>query len=74
MEANSAVVGQKAAGKTTAAMTVLCRQKTNKKTDSVAFSPQANYTDWATATAGEVVQTFAGTGCCVVSATNPYNI
>jgi hypothetical protein len=32
------------------------------------LSPQANYTDRATAAVGEVVPTFAGRGCCVVSA------
>jgi hypothetical protein len=40
---------------------VLMRNKTN----SVAFIPQANYTDWSIAAAGEVVSTFSGRGCCV---------
>jgi hypothetical protein len=34
------------------------------------LSPQANYTDRATAAVGEVVPTFAGRGCYVVSATD----
>jgi hypothetical protein len=38
----------------------------------VAFSPQANYTDWSIAAAGEVLPTFTGRGCCVVSAANPF--
>jgi hypothetical protein len=33
-------------------------------------SPQAKYTDRATAAVGEVVPTFAGRGCYVVSATD----
>jgi hypothetical protein len=36
------------------------------------LSPQAKYTDRATAAVGEVVPTFAGRGCCVVSATGPH--
>jgi hypothetical protein len=36
------------------------------------LSPQANYTDRATAAVGEVVQTFAGRGCYVVSATESH--
>jgi hypothetical protein len=36
------------------------------------LSPQANYTDWATAAVGEVVPTFAGRGCYVVSATDSH--
>jgi hypothetical protein len=36
------------------------------------LSPQANYTDRATAAVGEVVPTFAGRGCCVVSTTNSH--
>jgi hypothetical protein len=36
------------------------------------LSPQANYTDRATAAVGEVVPTFADRGCCVVSATGPH--
>jgi hypothetical protein len=43
----------------------------NKKTKLRGRSPQANYTDRATAAVGEVVPTFAGRGCCVVRATNP---
>jgi hypothetical protein len=35
-------------------------------------SPQANYTDRATAAVGEVVPTFAGRGCYVVSATDSH--
>jgi hypothetical protein len=34
------------------------------------LSPQANYIDRATAAVGEVVPTFAGRGCYVVSATD----
>jgi hypothetical protein len=30
-------------------------QAANKKTNSVAFSPQANYTDWATATGRRIL-------------------
>jgi hypothetical protein len=40
------------------------------KTKLRGLSPQANYTDRATAAVGQVVPTFAGRGCCVVSATN----
>jgi hypothetical protein len=36
------------------------------------LSPQANYTDRATAAVGEVVPTFADRGCCVVSAKGPH--
>jgi hypothetical protein len=36
------------------------------------LSPQANYTDRATAAVGEVVPTFAGIGCCMVSATDSH--
>jgi hypothetical protein len=36
------------------------------------LSPQANYTDRATAAVGEVVPTFADRGCYVVSATGPH--
>jgi hypothetical protein len=36
------------------------------------LSPQANYTDQATAAVGEVVPTFAGRGCYVVSATDSH--
>jgi hypothetical protein len=35
------------------------------------LSPQANYTDRVTAAVGEVVPTFAGRECYVVSATDP---
>jgi hypothetical protein len=41
-------------------------------TNSVAFSPQSNYTHWSTAAAGEVVPTFVGRGVCVVRAANPH--
>jgi hypothetical protein len=37
---------------------------TYKQTNSVALSVQANYIDWATATADEVVPIFADRGCC----------
>jgi hypothetical protein len=46
--------------------------KTNKQTNSIAFSPQANYTNSLTPTAGKVVPTFVGRGCCMVSAVNPF--
>jgi hypothetical protein len=36
------------------------------------LSPQANYTDRAVAVVGEVVPTFAGRGCYVVSATDSH--
>jgi hypothetical protein len=36
------------------------------------LSPQANYNDRATAAVGEVVPTFAGRGCYVVSATDSH--
>jgi hypothetical protein len=36
------------------------------------LSPQANYADRATAVVGEVVATFAGRGCYVVSATDSH--
>jgi hypothetical protein len=36
------------------------------------FSLQASYTDCPSAAGGEVVPTFAGRGCCVVSAANPF--
>jgi hypothetical protein len=38
------------------------------------LSPQANYTDRATAAVGEVVPTFAGRGCYVVSATDSWAV
>jgi hypothetical protein len=40
--------------------------------NTVALSLQANYTNRATAAAGEVVATFAGSARCVVSATEHY--
>jgi hypothetical protein len=40
--------------------------------NAVALSPQVNYTDRATAAVGEVVPTFAGGGCYVVSATDSH--
>jgi hypothetical protein len=43
-----------------------------KQTNSVAFSPQANYTDWATATCRRnLVPTLWIEGCRVVSAADP---
>jgi hypothetical protein len=48
------------------------RKSKTKKLNSVALSPQANYTDRATAPVGEVVPTFAGRGCYVVSATDSH--
>jgi hypothetical protein len=44
----------------------------SKKLNSVAFSPQAKYTDLATAAlSAKLVPTFANRGCRVVSATDP---
>jgi hypothetical protein len=41
----------------------LCRKSWTNKTHSVAFSPQANYTDWATATCWRnLLPTFADSG------------
>jgi hypothetical protein len=42
------------------------------KTKLRVLSPQANYTDLATAAVGEVVPIFAGRGCYVVSATDSH--
>jgi hypothetical protein len=42
------------------------------KTKLRGLSPQVNYTDRATAAVGEVVPTFAGRGCYVVSATDSH--
>jgi hypothetical protein len=42
------------------------------KTKLRGLSPQANSTDRATAAVGEVVPTFAGRGCYVVSATDSH--
>jgi hypothetical protein len=42
------------------------------KTNSVAFSPQEKYMDRATAAVREINANFAGRGCCVVSAAEPY--
>jgi hypothetical protein len=42
------------------------------KTKLRGLSPQANYTDRATTTVGEVVPTFAGRGCYVVGATDSH--
>jgi hypothetical protein len=42
--------------------------QTNNKTNSMALSPRANYTDWATATCRlNLVPTFVGRGGVVVS-------
>jgi hypothetical protein len=40
-------------------MSMLYFNPNTKQTNSVAFSPQANYTHWATMTAGEVAPTFS---------------
>jgi hypothetical protein len=48
------------------------RKRTKLKTKLRGLSPQANYTDRATAAVGEVVPTFAGRGCYVVSATDSH--
>jgi hypothetical protein len=45
---------------------------TKTKTKLRGLSPQANYTDRATATVGEVVPTFGGRGCYVVRATDSH--
>jgi hypothetical protein len=44
------------------------------KRNSVAFSPQANYTDRSSdrRLSAKLVPTFADGGCCVVSATDPH--
>jgi hypothetical protein len=55
---------------------VICQEDTGvsilKKTKLRGLSPQANYTDRATAAVGEVVPTFAGRGYYVVSATDSH--
>jgi hypothetical protein len=48
------------------------QQQKQKKTKPRGLSPQGKYTDRATAAVGEVVPTFAGRGCYVVSATNSH--
>jgi hypothetical protein len=52
-----------------AASRLVARQQTNKLRG---LSPQAKYTDRATAAVGEVVPIFAGRGCYVVSATDSH--
>jgi hypothetical protein len=47
--------------------------KFHTKTKLRGFSPQANYTNWTTAAVGEVVPTFAGRGCYVVSAMDSHS-
>jgi hypothetical protein len=55
---------------------VASRQKSHRQTvlkkKLRGLSPQANYTDRATAAVGEVVLTFVGRGCYVVSATDSH--
>jgi hypothetical protein len=46
-------------------------KQTKKQTPS--FSPQANYTNQSTTAASEVVLTFAGRECCMVSATDSHD-
>jgi hypothetical protein len=46
--------------------------KLKTKTKLRGLSPQANYSDRATVAVGEVVPTFAGRGCYVVSATDSH--
>jgi hypothetical protein len=46
--------------------------KNKLKTKLRGHSPQANYTDRATAAVGEVVPTFAGRGCYAVSVTDSH--
>jgi hypothetical protein len=48
------------------------KQYLKLKTKLRGLSPQANYTYRATAAVGEVVPTFAGRGCYVVSATDSH--
>jgi hypothetical protein len=43
-----------------------------KKKNLRGLSPQANYTNRAAAAVGEVVPSFVGTGCYVVSATDSH--
>jgi hypothetical protein len=52
----------------------LLHQLDKKKTKLRGLSPQANYTDRATAACRRsfLVQIFAGRGCCVVSTTNSH--
>jgi hypothetical protein len=45
-----------------------------KKKKLRGLSPQANYTDRVTAAVSEVVPTFAGRGCYVVSATDSHGV
>jgi hypothetical protein len=54
------------------AVFIFSAMKTSDLKNCVAFSPQSNYIDGSTEAASEVVPTFAGRGCCVVSAVNPF--
>jgi hypothetical protein len=47
-------------------------KKNKLKTKLRGLSPQANYTDRATAAVGEVVPTFVGRGCYVDSVTDSH--
>jgi hypothetical protein len=49
-----------------------CLERYKTKTKLRGLSPQANYTDRATAAVGEVMPTFAGRECYVVRATGPH--
>jgi hypothetical protein len=49
---------------------ITCTPETTNKLRGLI--PEANYTDRATAAVGEVVPTFAGRVCCVVSATDSH--
>jgi hypothetical protein len=51
---------------------IITRHCDKKKTKLRGLSPQTNYTDRVTAAVGEVVLTFAGRGCYVVSAADSY--
>jgi hypothetical protein len=51
---------------------VILRQTTQPTNKLRSLSPQANYTDRATAAVGEIVPTFADRGCYVVSSTNSH--
>jgi hypothetical protein len=51
---------------------IVFRVETETLTKLRGLSPQANYTARTTAAVGEVVPTFAGRGCYVVSATDSH--
>jgi hypothetical protein len=47
-------------------------QMQGKRNNSVAFTPQANSTDWSSAAAGELMPAFAGREFCLDRAANPF--